>query len=52
MAMESGSGEAASLYPHFTGSFSYDEICCRLGMSALQLDAMIEKDPNVTVVYR
>uniref|UniRef100_A0A0A9Y5U1 Nitrogen permease regulator 2-like protein n=1 Tax=Lygus hesperus TaxID=30085 RepID=A0A0A9Y5U1_LYGHE len=52
IVMDGVSGEAASLYPHFTGSFSYDEICCLLGMSALQLDAMVEKDANVTVVYR
>ncbi|CAB0014560.1 unnamed protein product [Nesidiocoris tenuis] len=52
IVMEGLTGEAVSLYPYFTGGFNVDEICCRLSMSTLHLETLVEKDHNVTVVYR
>ncbi|XP_014254393.1 GATOR complex protein NPRL2 [Cimex lectularius] len=52
VVMEGANGEASSLYQHFTGLLSLDEICCNLGMSTFQLETLIEKDPNVIVICK
>lgn len=36
----------------FNGVNSTDEICCANGISALQLDDILERDPNIYVVWK
>jgi hypothetical protein len=39
-------------YELFNGHRHYDEICCKTGLSAAQLDEMIENDPDVYVLRK
>ena len=48
----SGPGAARHLYELFNGHRHYDEICCKTGMSAAQLDELIENDPDVFVLRK
>lgn len=34
------------------GSHSYDEICCRLGMTHKELHDKVERDPNIHVLWK
>ncbi|EDO27172.1 predicted protein [Nematostella vectensis] len=34
------------------GKHSFDEICCKTGLSFQELDDVIENDPNVVVVWK
>ncbi|XP_066998360.1 GATOR1 complex protein NPRL2 [Anabrus simplex] len=36
----------------FNGASSYDEICCSFGLSAQELDELVECDPTVTVIWK
>ncbi|KAG8436134.1 hypothetical protein GDO86_007297 [Hymenochirus boettgeri] len=36
----------------YTGSHSYDEICCKTGMSYLELDERLDSDPNIIVCLK
>ncbi|XP_073972377.1 nitrogen permease regulator-like 2 isoform X1 [Rhodnius prolixus] len=45
-------GEASSLYCYFNGQQSYDEICCKVGISSQQLESLIDRDHNVAVVLK
>ena len=36
----------------FDGRHNYDEICCRFGLSAQELDDKIDKDPNIIMLYK
>uniref|UniRef100_A0A3B3R757 NPR2 like, GATOR1 complex subunit n=1 Tax=Paramormyrops kingsleyae TaxID=1676925 RepID=A0A3B3R757_9TELE len=36
----------------YTGSHSYDEICCKTGMSYRELDERLENDPNIIVCWK
>jgi len=35
-----------------TGLASYDEICCRTGLSYQELDEKIEQDPDICVLWK
>lgn len=51
-----GGGEGTLIPPwllcHFDGTRSYDEICCKAGVSASTLDDFIDVDPNVYVIQK
>lgn len=36
----------------YTGCHSYDEICCKTGMSYKELDERLENDPNIIVCWK
>ncbi|KAK6473875.1 GATOR complex protein NPRL2 isoform X1 [Huso huso] len=36
----------------YTGCHSYDEICCKTGMSYRELDERLENDPNIIVCWK
>ncbi|XP_032637350.1 GATOR1 complex protein NPRL2 isoform X3 [Chelonoidis abingdonii] len=36
----------------YTGCHSYDEICCKTGMSYRELDERLESDPNIIVCWK
>lgn len=36
----------------YTGCHSYDEICCKTGMSYKELDERLENDPNIVVCWK
>ncbi|KAE8611944.1 hypothetical protein XENTR_v10012646 [Xenopus tropicalis] len=36
----------------YTGSHSYDEICCKTGMSYRELDERLDSDPNIIVCLK
>ncbi|XP_067230111.1 GATOR complex protein NPRL2 isoform X4 [Chanodichthys erythropterus] len=36
----------------YTGCHSYDEICCKTGMSYRELDERLENDPNIVVCWK
>lgn len=36
----------------YTGSHSYDEICCKTGMSYKELDERLDNDPNIIVCLK
>ncbi|KAM4651185.1 GATOR1 complex protein NPRL2 isoform 2-T2 [Discoglossus pictus] len=36
----------------YTGSHSYDEICCKTGMSYQELDERLDSDPNIIVCLK
>ncbi|KAL7985972.1 hypothetical protein Chor_011138 [Crotalus horridus] len=36
----------------YTGCHSYDEICCKTGMSYQELDERLENDPNIIVCWK
>ncbi|XP_069500153.1 GATOR1 complex protein NPRL2 isoform X4 [Ambystoma mexicanum] len=36
----------------YTGSHSYDEICCKTGMSYRELDERLDNDPNIIVCLK
>ncbi|KAK5934133.1 hypothetical protein CgunFtcFv8_014552 [Champsocephalus gunnari] len=36
----------------FTGCHSYDEICCKTGISYQELDERLENDPNIVVCWK
>ncbi|MBN3295082.1 GATOR1 complex protein NPRL2 [Amia ocellicauda] len=36
----------------YTGCHSYDEICCKTGMSYRELDEQLENDPNIIVCWK
>ncbi|EDO45161.1 predicted protein [Nematostella vectensis] len=38
--------------PWLNGKHSFDEICCKTGLSFQELDDVIENDPNVVVVWK
>lgn len=41
-----------SLLKYFTGSQSYDEICCKTGLSYQELDEKVEKEPAVVICWK
>ncbi|XP_013861874.1 GATOR1 complex protein NPRL2 isoform X1 [Austrofundulus limnaeus] len=36
----------------YTGSHSYDEICCKTGISYQELDERLENDPNIVICWK
>eukprot|EP00069_Balaena_mysticetus_P002210 bmy_15924T0 len=36
----------------YTGCHSYDEICCKTGMSYQELDERLENDPNIIICWK
>ncbi|KYQ57322.1 Nitrogen permease regulator 2-like protein [Trachymyrmex zeteki] len=40
------------IYKYFTGTYSLDEICCSTGQSAAQIEDIIERDPNVLMIWK
>lgn len=36
----------------YTGCHSYDEICCKTGMSYHELDERLENDPNIIICWK
>ncbi|XP_023251993.1 GATOR complex protein NPRL2-like [Seriola lalandi dorsalis] len=36
----------------YTGCHSYDEICCKTGISYQELDERLENDPNIVVCWK
>ncbi|KAK3574104.1 hypothetical protein QTP86_003409 [Hemibagrus guttatus] len=36
----------------YTGCHSYDEICCKTGMSYKELDERLENDPNIIICWK
>ncbi|CAG5089780.1 Similar to Nprl2: GATOR complex protein NPRL2 (Drosophila melanogaster) [Cotesia congregata] len=40
------------VYKYFTGAYSFDEICCNTGQSVAQIEDIVEKDPNVVVLFK
>lgn len=36
----------------YTGCHSYDEICCKTGMSYRELDERLENDPNIIICWK
>ncbi|XP_062853920.1 GATOR complex protein NPRL2 [Trichomycterus rosablanca] len=36
----------------YTGRHSYDEICCKTGMSYKELDERLENDPNIIICWK
>ncbi|GLH15915.1 GATOR complex protein NPRL2, partial [Gryllus bimaculatus] len=42
----------SALQRNFNGILSYDEICCKYGMSAQELDEEVECDPSVTLIWK
>lgn len=41
-----------SIYRYFTGTYSLDEICCSTGQSAAQIEDIVERDPNVVMLWK
>ena len=41
-----------TIYKYFTGTYSLDEICCSTGQSAAQIEDIIERDPNVLMIWK
>lgn len=41
-----------SFSKYFTGSHSFDEICCKTGLSYQELDEKVDKDPSVVVCWK
>ncbi|XP_035232255.1 GATOR complex protein NPRL2-like [Stegodyphus dumicola] len=41
-----------SLAKYFTGNHSFEEICCKTGISYQELDERVEKDPSVFVCWK
>jgi len=52
MTSSNGPGAARHFYDLFNGHRHFDEICCKTGMSAAQLDELIENDPDVFVLRK
>ncbi|XP_029043128.1 GATOR complex protein NPRL2 isoform X2 [Osmia bicornis bicornis] len=40
------------IYKYFTGTYSLDEICCSTGQSAAQIEDIVERDPNVVMLWK
>ncbi|XP_070152194.1 GATOR complex protein NPRL2 isoform X2 [Polyergus mexicanus] len=40
------------IYKYFTGTYSLDEICCSTGQSTAQIEDIIERDPNVLMIWK
>ncbi|XP_057321013.1 GATOR complex protein NPRL2 isoform X1 [Microplitis mediator] len=40
------------VYKYFTGAYSFDEICCNTGQSVAQIEDIVERDPNVVVLFK
>lgn len=40
------------VYKHFTGTYSLDEICCSTGQSVAQIEDIVERDPNVVMLWK
>lgn len=40
------------IYKFFTGTYSLDEICCSTGQSAAQIEDIVERDPNVVMLWK
>ncbi|XP_033330459.1 nitrogen permease regulator-like 2 isoform X2 [Megalopta genalis] len=40
------------VYKYFTGTYSLDEICCSTGQSAAQIEDIVERDPNVVMLWK
>ncbi|CAB3382742.1 Hypothetical predicted protein [Cloeon dipterum] len=43
---------AMTLQQHLNGVNSYDEICCLSGLSAAQLDQIVDSDPTVFIIWK
>ncbi|KAG8197173.1 hypothetical protein JTE90_011331 [Oedothorax gibbosus] len=41
-----------SLVKYFNGKYSFEEICCKTGLSYQELDEKVEKDQNVVVCWK
>ena len=39
-------------YKYFTGTYSLDEICCSTGQSAAHIEDIVERDPNVIMLWK
>ncbi|XP_023290819.1 GATOR complex protein NPRL2 isoform X2 [Orussus abietinus] len=40
------------IYKYFTGAYSLDEICCSTGQSTAQIEDIVERDPNVVMLWK
>lgn len=40
------------VYKYFTGGYSLDEICCSTGQLAAQIEEIVERDPNVVMLWK
>lgn len=40
------------LYKYFTGSYNLDEICCSTGQTVAQIEDIVERDPNVVMLWK
>ncbi|XP_042895372.1 GATOR1 complex protein NPRL2 isoform X2 [Parasteatoda tepidariorum] len=41
-----------SLVKYFNGKYSFEEICCKTGISYQDLDERVEKDPHIVVCWK
>lgn len=46
------SAPSSTMQQYFTGLHSLDEICCATGMNVHQIEDIIERDPNVMVIWK
>ncbi|XP_066587109.1 GATOR complex protein NPRL2 [Prorops nasuta] len=40
------------IYKYFTGLYSLDEICCSTGQPAAQIEDIVERDPNIVMLWK
>ncbi|XP_024941875.1 GATOR complex protein NPRL2 isoform X2 [Cephus cinctus] len=45
-------GRTNPIYKYFTGAFNLDEICCCIGQSVAQIEEIVERDPNVVMLWK
>ncbi|XP_064110777.1 GATOR1 complex protein NPRL2-like [Macrobrachium nipponense] len=48
----STSSKQSSLHKLCNGFHSYDEICCKLGLTYKELNDQVERDPNILVLWK
>ena len=49
---EPGSSRHRHFYKWFNGCHSYDEICCKTGLTFQELDEKVENDPSIVVCWK
>ncbi|XP_047368673.1 GATOR complex protein NPRL2 isoform X3 [Vespa velutina] len=40
------------IYKYFTGTYNLDEICCNTGQSVAQIEEIVERDPNIVMLWK
>nr|XP_050859199.1 GATOR complex protein NPRL2 isoform X5 [Vespula vulgaris] len=40
------------VYKYFTGTYNLDEICCSTGQSVAQIEEIVERDPNIVMLWK